>query len=307
MPQKPDGLTLALCRHAGRHRAESEHASDERAAYRGRAYCCRRRYSAMVYAARMERWGGYSALLMAALFSAALLLTTFLPPAEVSAVPFWLHVLIDYLLAIMGLLGLALIPAVQQRLQMLDVPIVHWTGGIAQLGFALTAILGFWQADYETNLWRDATPEASSTLAFLTGGWPGWLQVLMERMPRGWLETAGIGLWIFVVSLLGHRLPVWPASLAQMGLVLGPAMVAIALGAATRLAFLHVFGLLNYLILWPLWLFRMGWFLLHPVPLPIPVPRLEQVRRTASAWGRRLRIRRAAPVRPPTSASEPSQ
>lgn len=207
-----------------------------------------------------------------------------MPPLdEQSPIPFWPHLLFDYLFALMALLGLALIPAVHQRLQASS-PLLTWSAGVAQVGFALTAIVSLWQADYETSLWREAASEASGSLGLLQGGWSGWLQLLLERMPRGWLETAGVGLWILVVSWIAHRLPVWPTSLTQSGLVLGAAMACIALGATTGFTFLQVFGLLNYLILWPFWLLRLGLFLLHPIP--VLAPSFAHMRRKAEALGR---------------------
>jgi len=254
-------------------------------------------YASMTYAARMERWGGYSALLMAALFVASVSLTAWMPPLdEQSPIPFWPHLLFDYLFALMALLGLALIPAVHQRLQASS-PLLTWSAGVAQVGFALTAIVSLWQADYETSLWREAASEASGSLGLLQGGWSGWLQLLLERMPRGWLETAGVGLWILVVSRIAHRLPVWPTSLTQSGLVLGAAMACIALGATTGFTFLQVFGLLNYLILWPFWLLRLGLFLLHPIPAL--APSFAHMRRKAEALGRRLHLRRTPVARTP--------
>lgn len=98
----------------------------------------------MTYAARMERWGGYSALLMAVLFTASVLLTTRMPPLdEPSWIPFWPHLLFDYGFALMALLGLALMPAVHQRLQT-SAPLLSWSAGVAQIGFALTAIMSLW-------------------------------------------------------------------------------------------------------------------------------------------------------------------
>lgn len=218
------------------------------------------------------------------------------PLDEPSWIPFWPHLLFDYGFALIALLGLALMPAVHQRLQT-SAPLLSWSAGIAQIGFALTAIMSLWQADYEANLWREAAAETTGSLALLCGGWTGWLQVLLERMPRGWLETAGIGFWIFVVSWTAYRLPVWPASLTQSGLVLGSTMTCIALGATTGFAFLQVFGLLNYLLLWPFWLFRMGLFLLHPTP--VLVPSFTRMRHKAEAWSRRLHLRRSPVARTP--------
>ncbi len=61
-------------------------------------------------------------------------------------------ILADYALALAGLFGLAVVPALSRRVLHVSPGVVYWLSIIAQVGFGLLAVMSFWQAEYETNL-----------------------------------------------------------------------------------------------------------------------------------------------------------
>jgi hypothetical protein len=210
-----------------------------------------------------RRMGGAGALLVAACtvtFAALVLLAPqeALEPDQVS----WPHVLADYALALTGLFGLAVVPAVTDRVVHLNAGLVRWTSHIAMLGFGVLAVLSFWQAEYEIVPTESAyslptvaydVPQASPAAAWETA----W-EDLKVRTPRGWLEVAGVGLWILTVSWLCRQRRTLPAGMTGLGIVVGVFAFYMALGATLQIPSLVALGVVSSLLLTPLWFAWMG-------------------------------------------------
>jgi hypothetical protein len=255
----------------------------------------------------LQKLGGIGALLVACctlLFVCALLIA----PLDTAwtGLPSWPHVLADYALAWLALFGLAAVPALSARVAALSEGWVRWTSTIATLGFAVLAVTSFWQADYERGVISesqsvptyvydeapassvdDDAPEAVSAPMLV-------LEQLVLRAPQGWLEAAGVGLWIFSVSWLA-RSGVLPHSLVWLGLLAGLLSMMTAVGAAFDLTLLKLGGIMGGLVLTPLWFGRMGVVLLQtdgPQPAlaiaggaPLSIPRKKyRIRTTLPAY-----------------------
>lgn len=242
----------------------------------------------------VQKMGGTGALLVAfctPVFVLAVLLAS--EDAMGTGLPSLPHVLSDYALALLGLFGLAVVPAVSALVMHLSEGWVRWTSTIAALGFALLAVTSFWQADYESSVIKESqsvpaflyedgsaevaeatqetgeteeTPEAPSSPYTLM-----WEQLMM-RAPQGWLEVAGVGLWILSVSWLARGGSLLPSGVVWIGLLAGLLSISTAVGATFDVALLKVCGIVGGgFVLTPLWFGRVGFVLLH---VDAPLPRL---------------------------------
>lgn len=212
--------------------------------------------------------GGVAAVLIGVLGGVFVVLTCLASPEAYNAgIISWPYVLSDYALALTGLLGLAATPAISERVVHLSTGWVRWTGNVAMLGFALLAVLNFWQAEYEM-LSEDPTYtipaisyEANMSLV-LDGRIDALVDEFLLRTPHGWLEAAGIGLWILTVSWLSLQSGALPTSLAGTGIAAGILAFCTAIGANLNEPGLHVFGVFGGVVVTPLWFTWAGLFLL---------------------------------------------
>jgi len=201
-------------------------------------------------------------------------------------------ILADYALALAGLFGLAVVPALSRRVLHVSPGVVYWLSIIAQVGFGLLAVMSFWQAEYETNLsietsripvvpYEEATDVTEVSFPLSVA-----IQEITTRAPRGWLESAGVGIWIFVVSCFARTNGLFSPMLAQVGLSAGASAVLVSLGAAFQLVTFQLFGLINFLVLYPVWFGWVGLILLRADMKPFPRLRFTVQTETPPVRGR---------------------
>lgn len=178
----------------------------------------------------------------------------------------WSYLLSDYVLALAGLFGIATVPAIHERIAHRSEGWMRWTSTLALIGFALMAITGFWQAEYETSLidvmahfpyekLPGSTVQVTPMSVFMS---------LLGRVPLGWFEAAGIGLWIFSVSWLARGTALLPRGLIRIGLTGGILSIAAMLGAAPQMALLLLPAVMTGgLLLSTVWFYWMGRLLLR--------------------------------------------
>lgn len=251
-----------------------------------------------------ERLGGVAAVLMGVLGGAFVALTALASPEAYDAgVISWPYVLSDYALALSGLLGLAAIPAISERVSHLSAGWVRWTASVAKLGFALLAVLNFWQAEYEmlSEYPAFAVPAVSyeTNMELVLGGeFNAFIDNFLSRAPHGWLEVAGTGLWILTVSWLALQSGALPTGLAGAGIAAGFLAICTAAGANLNQSDLHVFGVIGGAVVSPLWFAWTGVYLLgserpafadagQPVSASAPAPENWVVERKDVAVRRR--------------------
>lgn len=223
-----------------------------------------------------SRIGGIGALsvtIFTGFFLIALILASRLPlaPDEIA----WPHVLADYALALIGLSGLAAVPAISARVVRFDPELIRWSSTVAQFGFGLLAVVSFWQAEYETSLAVDSmhVPALGYDGAASAAG-ESFIQTLLMRLPMGWLEVAGVGIWMLSVSWVARKKNVFPAGLVRLGLAAGLSAILVPLGATLQLTSLLSFTLLLYTVaLGPFWFIWMGSLLLDEVVTATPAPK----------------------------------
>ena len=198
--------------------------------------------------------GGVSARLAALSLS---LFTLFVVLAASVDQPAWYYVLADYALAVAGLLGLAAVPAVAERVVPLGDGLARAAGRLATVGFAVVTVLSFWQAEYETAQALAAAVPADGARVLLA-------DALASRVPKGWADAGLIGLWVLSVSWLARPQRLIPPGLVRLGLVAGALTVGSALGAAAGMPDLVRVGqFAGTLVLVPAWLAWMGTVLLR--------------------------------------------
>ena len=215
----------------------------------------------------VSRIGGFGALAVATftgLFFLSLVVATRLSADPEQIV--WPHVLSDYALALIGLSGLAAVPAITARVATADRELARWAATVAQFGFGVLTVMSLWQAEYETTLAVDAmnlpvlnydVPDARVT----------FLENVVTRLPHGWLEVGGVGFWMFCVSLLGRKRHVLPGLLVSLGFVAGLVGVLTAFASASQLTWLAAVGQILYcVVLAPSWFLWMGSLLLEGTP-----------------------------------------
>jgi hypothetical protein len=238
----------------------------------------------------VQKVGGIGALGVAAGLCCAALLVLLAPAAAFySSEPSWLFVGADYLLALVGLAGLAAAPAITERVAAWQPGWMRWTGTLAQLGFGVLAVVSFWQAEYEL-----ALTGVSFDLPVLgyeeeAVGGTRW-QELVARQPKGWLEVAGVGLWMLSVSWLARRKAVFPEDLNSVGRAAGLTAFCTVLGATLQVEPLLMLGIMGGLVLQPMWFGWMGWILVHEVRAEGPAGPVRAVRkRRRPLWSLRRR------------------
>lgn len=183
----------------------------------------------------------------------------------------WPHVLSDYALALIGLSGLAAVPAITARVAASDRELARWAATIAQIGFGLLTVMSLWQAEYETTLAADALSLPGLAPDLPMDPRTSFLENALARLPQGWLEVAGVGFWILCVSLLGRRREVFPSALVWLGTVTGIVGIATSLAAALQITVAA--GALQVIfcaLLCPSWFLWMGNLMLDDVPVEAP-------------------------------------
>lgn len=125
---------------------------------------------------------------------------------------------------LVGLFGLAVVPAASAMVQHLDEGWVRWTGALARLGFAVTILDNYWAIVVTPA--QAAAYVAGSAVARQALTLPGAPQFMDVQ---GWLGYGAVGAWIVTVSMLALRGRVWPRGLSVVGIAGGLAyLVALA-------------------------------------------------------------------------------
>lgn len=123
--------------------------------------------------------------------------------------------LISCELALIGILGLAIVPAISQLMQSENAGWLRWTSSLAYLGFAVSAVENLLTVGRLPNIAAAYVAGDASTKAVLAVTWRSSLDW------QGWFAFAAIGLWIAVISLLALRGNLLPRPLAYLGFVVG--------------------------------------------------------------------------------------
>jgi hypothetical protein len=153
-----------------------------------------------------------------------------------------------WVFALSGLIGIAVVLAVSERVRSMNEGWVRWTSNLAVLGFAVVAINNFRNIAFQPGratayLKSDA---ATRTVIELSG--PFGLD------PQNWLGFGAVGLWVLVVSLLALRAGTMPRLLTYLGMATVVAYWLIVVGSVLNLEVLFtIAAALGGIILAPIW------------------------------------------------------
>lgn len=187
-----------------------------------------------------RRFGGIASILLGVAYVVAAVMYALLPPEQRSgddAAKFFfsLHnnplplTMVWLALALTGILGIAVVPALTAFVGEADQPVLRWASTLAIVGFAVTAIENFRferiqparAAQYICNCTDEAAKKTIATIA------------LAPLDPGSWLSFGAVGLWLLLISLAAWRSGRLPRLLALLGVV--GALVYLSLVAANLL------------------------------------------------------------------------
>jgi hypothetical protein len=192
------------------------------------------------------RLGGWCAIL-AGVFSALAGITYFLLPAaqqlgspgnqilpSFAQEPTFLN-LENLFLALVGVFGLGLVPAVAERMREVNDGWLRWTSNLANVGYAVSAVGSFIVLSRLPVIASAYVKGDASTQAALAAVWRTSLD------PLGVWGYGAIGLWILVVSLAAlRRENSFPTSLAYVGILAAVLHWLIPIAFVTRVTFLFL-------------------------------------------------------------------
>jgi hypothetical protein len=148
------------------------------------------------------------------------------------ALPAWL-----WLLAVQGLAGLGVVPAVSRRVGGADRDLLGWASTAATVGYAVLAVsslLTLARLSPVVEAFEDGDPATRDALGAL---WPPGLD------PWGLLSFGAVGVWVLAVSVVGLVRAVGRRGTWLFGLALGLGLLATTIGLAVGTGTLVALGL----------------------------------------------------------------
>lgn len=156
------------------------------------------------------------------------------------------------LLALVGVAGLAVVPAVSALVRAGADGLVGWTATLATVGYAVSAVSYFLTLGRLPKVADAYVAGDAATKAAIIPFWKSTLDW------QGFWQFAAIGVWILVVSLLALRSRALSAPLAYAGLALGVLSILAPIGVIQgNSGFLNILVALA-VILSPIWYIWMG-------------------------------------------------
>ncbi|HEV8193513.1 MAG TPA: DUF4386 family protein, partial [Ktedonobacterales bacterium] len=183
------------------------------------------------------------------------------------------------LLALVGVAGLAVVPAVSELVRRGNEGLVRWTALLATVGYAVSAVSNFLTLG---RLPKVADAYVAGNAATKAAIIPFWRSTLDWQ---GFWQFAAVGIWIFVVSLLALRSRALVPALAYAGLALGVLCLLAPIGVIqSNSGLLNVFVVLA-IILSPIWYVWIGLVLWDASGATLPLGKSMRARIRAPGRG----------------------
>lgn len=170
-----------------------------------------------------------------------------------------------WLLALEGVLGLAVVPMLSAVVRELGEGLVRWTATLATIGFAVTAVSDTLTIARLPGIASAYVAGDPATQAALAPVWKSSLDLF------GLWGYGMVGVWILVVSYLAFQGGMLPRQLAYVGLAYGALLVLLTLClllGATGAPLLIVVALAT--IAGPIFWIWSGWIARTEIPLSVP-------------------------------------
>jgi len=179
-----------------------------------------------------NRFGAASSIVAGFLYIGMVMLFIVVPVGENAVIDHHHYASIlnvgHFLLAFLGLAGLAAVPALTDNLARKPTPFLSFTRLIAMIGFALMSINNFRQTGLDHQLAHEAMMAGGEVLHTVVIGWAGFV----ELSPDGWLDFGGVGLWILALSLAVLKSGAAYRKTSLLGIVAGALLLLTVLGNA---------------------------------------------------------------------------
>lgn len=164
------------------------------------------------------------------------------------------------LLALVGIAGLGLVPALVRLVEEGSPGLVRWIGTIATVGYAVTAVSYFFSLGRLPQVAQGFAAGDESTQAALQTVWRSSLDL------QGFWQFLAVGGLIIVVSGLALKLDRLPRALSYLGLALGLVHALASVGSVIRAPAFIDWIVAFAVIVAPIWYVWIGRELLRRVP-----------------------------------------
>jgi hypothetical protein len=153
---------------------------------------------------------------------------------------FWVELLV-------GVLGVAVVPAVASYLLKLHEGWVRWTSNLASAGFIISAVGYSLSIARLPNIAKAFVAGDVATKAVLAATWKSSIDLF------GLWGYGAIGLWVLVVSLLSLRLSTFPVLLGWLGILHAILLLLVPVGDIFKVQMLLIVVALVGIVLGPIW------------------------------------------------------
>jgi hypothetical protein len=166
--------------------------------------------------------------------------------------------LINWETALGALFAIGAVMAITELVGEAGPGLARWTGNLAIIGFAATAISGFRALAVQPLMASSyVVADASAKAAIVANSNP-------NLDPDGWLAFGVVGVWAIVASVLALRANALPRLLSYVGFAVGALYLFVVAGNVTHTeAFIAVAAGLGAVIMAPIWFIGVGVTLLR--------------------------------------------
>lgn len=158
-----------------------------------------------------------------------------------------------FLLALVGVAGLGLVPALVRLVSDANPGLVRWFANIALVGYAVMAVSYFFSLGRLPNLATAYVAGDESTKAAILATWRSSLDL------QAYWQFVAVGLFILLVSYLALRLSRLPAALSYFGIALGVLHFLAPLGVGLKETSFITGVVAVAVVLAPIWYVWMGY------------------------------------------------
>ncbi|HEY7349909.1 MAG TPA: DUF4386 family protein [Ktedonobacterales bacterium] len=155
-------------------------------------------------------------------------------------------------MALAGVCGMGLAPAVSEMLEALKKGGARWTGTLATFSYGVMAVSNLLMMQRLPGVASAYVHGDASTKAALAATWNGSID------PDGWMQYGCVGLWMLVVNTAASQSEELPKPLAYLGMALGVLYCLKPISATAQMPELMTPMMGLGAILAPLWYLWMG-------------------------------------------------
>lgn len=155
--------------------------------------------------------------------------------------------------AAVGILGIALVPALSSWVKAKNEGWVSWSSNLALIGYAVSTT-GYLLSIARLPLIATTYVNAPETQPVLAATWKASIDLF------GFWGYAAIGFWILIVSLLAVRFSILPRWLAVLGIIISIPHLLVPLGTILKSQPILI-GIAAVGLLLPVWYIGVGWWL----------------------------------------------